>query len=144
MNHIPLYIYIAHLEYPFLCWRIFIFLPCPGCCKWCCKEHSGAMLQFQLPASVRAGEHWFQSGVYRVVAPMSMWFSLYPVWHRSAASPSSDSLKCFLSVSTKFSNSEGPSSDVGIFLLVQLPHPVVQAQSFFPSFSFYLLLFHST
>lgn len=51
-----------------------------------------------------------------------VWFSLCPVWHRSAASPSSDNLRCFPSVSTKFPNSEGPSSDVGIFLLFSSPH----------------------
>ena len=64
-------IYVAHLHYPFLCWRIFRLRPCLGCSKWCYKEHSGVALQFQLPASMWAHEYWFQSGVYRVVAPMS-------------------------------------------------------------------------
>ena len=39
-------VYIAHLLYPFLCWWIFMLLPCPACCKQCCNKHLGYSAQW--------------------------------------------------------------------------------------------------
>ena len=33
LSNIPLYIYVPHLLYPFICWWTLRLLPCPGCCK---------------------------------------------------------------------------------------------------------------
>ena len=70
--------------------------------------------------------------------------SLCPVCHRSAASASSDSLKCFPSVPIDFPiggfpSGEGVSPDSGISPLLQLPRPGVQVPSHFLSSSFPLL-----
>ena len=32
----------SRLLHPLLCWAFTLF-PCPGCCKWCCNEHWGAL-----------------------------------------------------------------------------------------------------
>ena len=69
----------------------------------------------------------------------SAYFSLCPVCHRSATSPSSDSLKCFPSVPIEFPVREGVSPNSGISPLLQLPCPRVQVLSCFLSSSFFFL-----
>ena len=44
LSSIPLYIYIPHLLYPFICWWMLRLLPYLGNCKWCCYEHWGACI----------------------------------------------------------------------------------------------------
>ena len=68
-----------------------------------------------------------------------MLFSLCPVCHRSATSPTSDSIKCFPSVPVYFPVREGVSPNSGISPLLQLPCPGVQVLSRFLSSSFSLL-----
>ena len=71
-----------------------------------------------------------------------MQFSLCPICHRSAVTPSSDSLKCFLSVPSDFTIGEGASPVAGICLLLQPLTPSgVQAPCRFLSSSFSLLSF---
>ena len=41
LSNIPLYIYVPHLLYPFICQWTFRYLPCLGYCKYCCSEHWG-------------------------------------------------------------------------------------------------------
>ena len=69
----------------------------------------------------------------------SVYFSLCPVCHRLAASPSSNSLKCFPSVPIDFPVGEGVSPNLGISPLLQFPCPGVQVPSCFLSSSFSLL-----
>ena len=74
----------------------------------------------------------------------SVYFSLHPICHRSAASSSSNSLKCFPSVPIDFPDGEGVLPNSGISPLLQLPYPGVQVPSHFLSSSFSLLFFCPT
>ena len=74
----------------------------------------------------------------------SVCFSLRPICHRSAASSSSNSLKCFPSVPVDFPDRKGVSPNSGISPLLQLPYPGVQVPSHFLSSSFSLLFFRPT
>ena len=65
---------------------------------------------------------------------LSMWFSLYSDCHRSAVSPSSDSLKRFPSVPTAFPRCR-------VSPLLQLPNPWVEVHSCSLSSFFSLLSF---
>ena len=106
------------------------------------SSHSGPVLQSPCtssPTPLHTCEHTSPS---RDVGPRyrpSLYFSLCPVCHRLAASPSSDSLKCFPSVPVNFPVREGVSSNSGISPLLQLPCTGVRVPSCFLSSSFSLL-----
>ena len=73
---------------------------------------------------------------------LSVQVSLCALCHRLAVSPSSDSLRCFPSVPTDFSVSEGASPDVGTSLLLQLPNWGAGSIPF--PLLFFLPFFHPT
>ena len=66
-THTHTHIYIPHL-YPFI-WT-FRFLLCPGHCKYCCNEHWGTCVFFEL---------WFSQGICPVVGLLGHMVVLFPV-----------------------------------------------------------------